>query len=81
VAQQRFSGIIHFMKMKVGLLTYLSQALITSSAIQRGGVEKYVDDTSVGSVKNHNQRPADLLGEAINDAKSGKPYHGHSDPR
>lgn len=64
-----------------GFLSYLFPALILSSAIQRGGVEKYVDDNSVGSVKNHNQRPADLLGEVINDAKSGKPYHGHSEPR
>ena len=43
-----------------GFLSYLFPALILSSAIQRGGVEKYVDDNSVGSVKNHNQRPADL---------------------
>lgn len=67
--------------MKHGFLTHLFPALITSSAIQRGGVEKYIDDNSVGAVKNHNQRPADLLGEVINDAISGKPYHGHSEPR
>ena len=64
-----------------GLLSYLFPELILLNSNKRGGVEKYVDDNSVGSVKNHNQRPADLLGEVINDAKSGKPYHGHSEPR
>jgi hypothetical protein len=66
--------------MTFGVLTYLSQALILSSAIQRGGVEKSIDNNSAGPVKNHNQRPADLSGEVINDAKSGKP-HRHSELR
>ena len=53
---------------------HISPALITSSATKRGGVKKYIDTTSTGSVKNHNQRPADLWGEVINDAKSGKSF-------
>ena len=67
--------------MKHGFLTYLFPALILSSVIQRGGVEKYIDDKCVCSVTNHNTRPADLLGEVINDAKTGKPYHWHSELR
>ena len=54
--------------------SHISPALITSSANKRGGVKKYIDTTSTGSVKNHNQRPADLWGEVINDAKSGKSF-------
>ena len=54
--------------------SHISPALITSSANKRGGVKKYIDTDSVGSVKNHNQRPAYLFGEVISDAKSGKTY-------
>lgn len=39
------------------------------------GVEKSIDNNSVGSVKNHNQRLADLRGEVISDVKSGKPSY------
>jgi len=53
---------------------HISPALITSSANKRGGVKKYIDTDSVGSVKNHNQRPAYLFGEVISDAKSGKTF-------
>ena len=62
----------------IGFFTYLFPSLIISSEIQRGGVIKSIDNNSAGNVKNHNQRPADLLGEVINDAKPGKPYHWHS---
>ena len=72
------AGVDFLKKMIQGFFHSFSHGVILSTPIQNGGVEKYVDDTSVGSVKNHNQRPADLLGEAINDAKSGKPYHWHS---
>ena len=43
------------------------------------GVTKSIDNKSVGSVINHNQRPADLWGEVINDAKSGMPFTGWPD--
>ena len=54
--------------------SHISPALITSSANKRGGVKKYIDTDSVGSVKNHNQRPAYLFGEVVSDAKSGKTF-------
>jgi len=43
------------------------------------GVRKYIDTNSAGSVTNHNQRPADLWGEVINDAKSGTPSYFFDD--
>ena len=54
---------------------HISPVLITSSTTKRGGVSKYIDTNSAGNAKNHNQRPADLWGEVINDAKPGMPYN------
>lgn len=53
---------------------HISPEVITSTSIKRGGVEKSIDTNSVGSVINHNQRPAYLLGKVISDAKSGKSF-------
>ena len=50
---------------------YSPPSLIISSEIKSKGVIKYVDNTSVCSVKNHIIRPADLWGEVINDANRG----------
>lgn len=62
--------------------SHISPALITSSAIKRGGVIKYIDNKCVCAVKYHNIRPADLLGEVINDANrvnltTGRPNFGN----
>lgn len=71
-----FSREAHFVVSNPGHREFfhISPALITSSANKRGGVKKYIDTDSVGSVKNHNQRPAYLFGEVISDAKSGKTF-------
>ena len=62
--------------------SHISPALITSSATKRGGVIKYIDNKCVCAVKYHNIRPADLLGEVINDANRvnltiGRPDFGN----
>jgi len=62
--------------------SYISPALITSNATKRGGVIKYIDNKCVCAVKYHNIRPADLLGEVINDANRvnltiGRPDFGN----
>ena len=51
--------------------SHISPRVIISTLTKRGGVIKYVDNTSVCSVKNHIIRPADLWGEVINDANRG----------
>ena len=62
--------------------SHISPALITSSATKRDGVIKYIDNKCVCAVKYHNIRPADLLGEVINDANRvnltiGRPDFGN----
>jgi len=51
--------------------SHISPRVIISTLTKRGGVIKYVDNTSVCSVKTHIIRPADLWGEVINDANRG----------